>query len=243
MSGYGSFSEFYDRLMGRVDYEARCDYLLAVMAHHGLSPKSLIDLGCGSGRMTRLLASKEVDMIGVDLSPEMLSVAMSETECDSGILWVCQDLRELDLYGTSNGAVSTYDCLNHLTEPGDLHRFFERLYYFLDPDGLLVFDLNTPYKHERVLGNNTFVYDTPDVYCVWQNQTEGLTTHMTLDLFVPRGGNYARTTEQIRERAYTKQEIEQAACGKFTLLAVYDDMTFEQPKEQSQRLIYVMKKQ
>ncbi|MBR4868997.1 MAG: class I SAM-dependent methyltransferase [Clostridia bacterium] len=243
MSGYGTFSSFYDRLMGRVDYESRCDYLLAVFARHGLTPKSLIDLGCGGGRMTRLLANKGFDMIGVDASAEMLSIAMSETPCNSGILWVCQDLRELDLYGTSNGAVSTYDCLNHLTEQGDLRRFFERLYFFLDPGGLLVFDANTPYKHEQVLGNNTFVYDTPDVYCVWQNQTEDAVTRMTVDLFAPQGEGYVRTTEQITERAYSIGEMEQAACGKFTLLAVYDDMTFEQPKEQSQRLIYVMKKQ
>ena len=243
MSGYGRFAEFYDRLMGRVDYEARCDYLLGVFARHGVTPASLIDLGCGGGRMTRLLANKGVDMIGVDASAEMLSVAMSETPMSSGILWVCQDLRELDLYGTSNGAVSTYDCINHLTGDGDLRRFFERLYFFLDPDGLLVFDANTPYKHQQVLGNNTFVYDTLEVYCVWQNQTQGFTTRMTLDLFAPQGEGYIRTAEQITERAYTTSEIEIAAKGKFTLLAVYDDMTFEQPKEQSQRLIYVMKKQ
>ncbi|MBR6549057.1 MAG: class I SAM-dependent methyltransferase [Clostridia bacterium] len=159
------------------------------------------------------------------------------------VLFLCQDMRQLDLYGTVDTAVCMLDSLSHILHTEDLREIFRRLGLFIAPDGLLLFDVNTPYKHERVLGNNTFVYDTPDVYCVWQNQTEGLTTHMTLDLFVPRGGNYARTTEQIRERAYTKQEIEQAACGKFTLLAVYDDMTFEQPKEQSQRLIYVMKKQ
>lgn len=243
MSGYGTLSEFYDRLMGRVDYEARCDYLLQVMAHHGLTPNSLIDLGCGTGRMTRLLAAKGVDMIGVDLSPEMLSTAMSETPADSGILWVCQDLRELDLYGTSSGGVSTYDCLNHLTGEGDLQRFFARVYYFLDPDGLLVFDLNTPYKHTQVLGNNTFVYDTKEVYCVWQNQTEGYTTHMTLDLFVPQKEGYDRLGDHICERAYTTDEVEKAARGKFTLLAVYDDMTLDSPKEDSHRLIYVMKKQ
>ncbi len=243
MSGYGNFATYYDRLMGRVDYEERGDYLLQVFARHNMTPDSLIDLGCGSGRMTRLLADKGVDMIGVDVSAEMLSIAMTETPPDSGILWVCQDLRELDLYGTSNGAVSTYDCVNHLTGDGDLRRFFERLYFFLDPDGLLVFDANTPYKHQQVLGNNTFVYDTPDVYCVWQNQTEDLTTRMTVDLFVPKGNGYARLTEHICERAYTTQEIATAARGKFTLVAVYDDLTFDQPKDDSQRLIYVMKKQ
>ncbi len=243
MSGYGNFSEFYDRLMGRVDYESRCDYLLRVMNHHGLAPQNLIDLGCGTGRMTRLLAAKGVDMIGVDASAEMLSVAMSETAMNSGILWVCQDLRDLDLYGTANGAISTYDCLNHLTGDGDLQRFFERLYFFLDPNGLLVFDANTPYKHKQVLGNNTFVYDTPQVYCVWQNQTESLTTRMTLDLFVPQTEGYRRQTEHICERAYTTSEIVKAAKSKFALLAVYDDMTLDEPKPNSERLIYVMKKQ
>ena len=124
MSGYGEFSAVYDRLMQRQDYEARGDYLLQVFAAHGSTPKSLIDLGCGGGRMTRLLAERGVDMIGVDASPRMLSIATAKTPADSGILWVCQDLRELDLYGTSEGAVSTYDCLNHLTGEGDLRRFF-----------------------------------------------------------------------------------------------------------------------
>ena len=243
MSGYGKFSHYYHRLMGRVDYESRCDYLLQVMHHHGLTPQSLIDLGCGTGRMTRLLAQKGVDMIGVDLSAEMLSIAMTETPPDSGILWVCQDLRELDLYGTSSGAVSTYDCLNHLTGDGDLRRFFQRLYYFLDPDGLLVFDVNTPYKHQKVLADHTFVYDTPDVYCVWQNQTEERTTQMTLDLFVSEDEGYIRYTERFSERAYTTEEITRAAEGRFTLTAIYDDLTFDEPKADSERLIYVMKKQ
>ncbi len=243
MSGYGTFSAFYDRLMGRVDYESRCDYLWQVLEHHGLTPQSLIDLGCGSGRMTRLLAAKGADMIGVDCSAEMLSIAMRETPPGNGILWVRQDLRRLDLYGTSNGAVSTYDCVNHLTGEGDLRRFFERLYFFLDPNGLLVFDANTPYKHQQILGDNTFVYDTPEVYCVWQNQTQALTTRMTLDLFVPKGETYARSTESFCERAYTTAELETAAKGRFSLLAVYDDLTFHQPQDHSQRLIYVMKKQ
>jgi len=244
MNGYQTLSRFYDGLMGRLDYEQRGEYLLEVLAAHGTSPQSMIDLGCGTGRMTRIFARKGVDMIGVDGSSQMLSMAMAETPADSGILWVCQDLRQLDLYGTSDAAVSTYDCLNHLVGEGDLQRFFERLYYFLNPNGLVVFDVNTPYKHREVLGDHTFVYDTPQVYCVWQNHTEELITHMTLNLFVPRdGGGYTRSTETICERAYTTQQIVQAAGDRFRLLAVYDDMTFHQPKDDSQRLIYVMKKQ
>jgi SAM-dependent methyltransferase len=243
MSGYGDFSAVYDRLMQREDYETRGDYLLQVFAAHGAHPKSLIDLGCGGGRMTRLLADRGVDMIGVDGSPQMLSIATAETPVNSGILWVCQDLRELDLYGTCEGAISTYDCLNHLTGDGDLRRFFRRLYFFLDPGALLVFDANTPYKHTTVLGDNTFVYDTPDVYCVWQNHTENLTTRITLDLFIPQEEGYLRVGEQFSERGYTTEEIEQAAAGKFALQAVYDDLTFAQPRADSQRLIYVMKKQ
>jgi SAM-dependent methyltransferase len=243
MNGYGDFAAFYDRLMGRVDYEARGEYLLKVFEKHGASPQSLIDLGCGTGRMTRILADKGVDMIGVDLSPQMLSVAMSETPLDSGILWVCQDLRELDLYGTSNGAVSTFDCINHMTEDGDLQRFFHRLYFFLDPDALLVFDCNSPYKHREVLGNHTFVYDTPSVYCVWQNETQGLKTRISLDFFVPKGDAFVRQKEQFSERGYELDEIVEAAQGKFSLVAVYDDLTFTSPKPDSQRLIYVMKKQ
>ncbi|MBR3844343.1 MAG: class I SAM-dependent methyltransferase, partial [Clostridia bacterium] len=149
MSGYKTFAGFYDTLMNRVDYEKRGDYLLSVFKKYGQDPACLLDLACGSGRLTRFLALQGKEMVGVDASCEMLSVAREETPADTDILWVCQDLRELDLYGTAQGAVSTFDSLNHITGQGELKDFFTRLRYFLEPGNLFVFDVNTPYKHQH----------------------------------------------------------------------------------------------
>lgn len=245
MSGYGRFSHFYPLLMGQVDYEQRADYLASVFRRYGQQPGCLLDIGCGTGRMTRLLAAKGYEMVGIDASAEMLSLAREQTPAQTEILWICQDIRELDLYGTAQGGVSTFDCLNHLTGDGDLKDFFGRLRYFLEPGNLFVFDVNTPYKHQTLLGDHTFVYDTPEVYCVWQNQTdrETLATTMTLDLFVPRESGYERFTEQVKERGYTRSQIERAAAPWFSVVDVFHDMTFDPPQEDSERVIYVMKKQ
>ncbi len=242
MSGYHTFAWVYDTLMGRVDYEKRGDYLLSVFEKYGQDPPCLLDLGCGTGRMTRLLANKGKEMVGVDGSPEMLAKAREETPADVDILWVCQDLRELDLYGTAQGAISTFDTLNHITGQGELKDFFGRLRYFLEPGNLFVFDVNTPYKHENILGNHTFVYDTHDVYCVWQNQTQERLTKISLDLFIPQNGAYTRTTETFEERGYTLEELQKAASPWFEPVDVFEDLTFDPPREDGQRMICVMKK-
>ena len=242
MNGYQIFAEFYNTLMGRVNYEQRGDYLLSVFQKYGQNPPCLLDLGCGTGIMTRYLASKGKDMVGVDISAEMLAVAREETPANANILWICQDLTCLDLYGTAQGAVSTFDTLNHLTGNGELKDFFGRLRYFLEPGNLFVFDVNTPYKHQCVLGNNTFVYDTPKVYCVWQNQTENLTTKITLDFFVPSFEGYTRYTEGFFERGYTLEELKKAASPWFTLEDVFEDGTFSPPASESERILCVMKK-
>ncbi len=242
MSGYQKFAQVYSTLMGRENYEKRGEYLLSVFEKYGQNPRCLLDLGCGSGRLTRYLAAKGKEMVGVDSSHEMLSIAREQTPKDADILWVCQDLRELDLYGTAQGAVSTFDTLNHIVGDGQLKDFFGRLRYFLEPGNLFVFDVNTPYKHREVLGNNTFVYDTPRVYCVWQNQTQNSTTKITLDWFEPQGETYTRTTETFMERAYSLEELQKAAKPWFQLVDVFEDCTFDSPTSASERVICVMKK-
>ena len=242
MSGYHTFAEFYDTLMGRVDYEQRGEYLLSVFEKYGQNPPCLLDLGCGTGRMTRYLANKGKEMVGIDRSPEMLAAAKEETPETADILWICQDLRELDLYGTAQGAISTFDTLNHIVGNGELKDFFGRLRYFLEPGNLFVFDLNTPYKHTHVLGNHTFVYDTPSVYCVWQNQTQDTMTNITLDFFVPGETGYTRATERFAERAYTVEELQKAAKPWFSLVDVFADGTFDPVGDTTQRMICVMQK-
>ncbi len=242
MNGYSAFAEFYDTLMGRVNYEKRGEYLLSVFEKYGQNPPCLLDLGCGTGRMTRFLWGKGKEMVGVDRSAEMLAVAKEETDSNADILWICQDLRELDLYGTAQGAIATLDTVNHIVGNGELKDFFGRLRYFLEPGNLFVFDVNSPYKHSEILGNHTFVYDTPGVYCVWQNQTENCVTQISLDFFIPKEQGYTRVTERFSERAYTVEELQKAASPWFELVDVFEDGTFTPPTHISERWICVMKK-
>lgn len=242
MGSYQDFAKVYDALMGSVNYQKRGEYLLSVFEKYGQNPPCLLDLGCGTGTLTRFLAQNGKEMVGVDASSEMLAVARENTPAGADILWICQDLRELDLYGTAQGAVSTLDTLNHITGDGELKDFFGRLRYFLEPGNLFVLDMNTPYKHREILGNNTFVYDTPNVYCVWQNQTENLTTKITLDLFVKQGEGYTRKTESFFERGYSLEELKKAAKPWFELTDVFEDLTFDPPTQESQRMICVLKK-
>lgn len=244
MSGYAVLAEFYDRLMGETDYEGRASYLLQVMAYHGLShPEMLLDLACGSGNLTVVLAEMGIDMIGVDGSGDMLAKAQMKPQTfENPILYLQQDMRELDLYGTVNGAVCGLDGLNHLLSTADIKKVLQRLRLFIEPGGLFVFDANTVYKHREVLANNAFVFEEEDFMCVWQNRLLPRTCEvdMQLDFFVDNGESYDRYTDEVRERAYSvstwKRMLQE--CG-FDLLAVYGDMTMDPPSDDEERIVLV----
>ena len=160
MSLYGQFAEVYDLLTSDIDYKARAQGFDRLILAHGGFHGILLDLGCGTGTLTEELAALGYDAIGVDNSPDMLWKAQ-EKKMASGrdITYICQEMTELDLYGTIDAVVSALDSLNHLTDYGDFCAAIARAALFLHPDGVFVFDLNTPYKHQKILANNTFVYD------------------------------------------------------------------------------------
>lgn len=235
MTGYSAFAAFYDRLTTDVGYAQRADYLLSLFARHGREkPALLLDLACGSGSLSLELAARGVDVIGVDASEDMLAAAMDKAvQAGRSLLFLEQDMRQLDLYGTVEGAVCVLDSLNHLTATADLAEVFRRLGLFIEPGGLLLFDANTPYKHREVLGDNAFVYEQEDFLCVWRNRFIPRTceVEMLLDFFVEEGdGTYSRLTDAVRERAYTlptwKRLLQEAG---FETVGVYEDMTYQPP--------------
>jgi ubiquinone/menaquinone biosynthesis C-methylase UbiE len=241
MSGYRSFSRFYDNLTFNVDYEKRADYIQSVLSLYGHDAGLTLDLACGTGSLTLAMKRRGVDIFGVDGSREMLSEAMAKA-CDAGesILYLCQPMERLDLYGTIDTCICTLDSLNHITDPAVLQRVFDRVGLFMNPGGMFVFDVNTVYKHQKILADNTFVYDTDDVYCVWQNSLEeNNIVKIELDLFERDGEAYCRTCESFCERAYEIDELKQmlAAAG-FETLAVYHDMTTEPLHEDSDRAVF-----
>lgn len=244
MGGYGVFAEFYDRLTTDVAYGSWADYLLSLFEKHGRGrPETLLDLACGSGSLSLELASRGVDVIGVDGSEDMLSLAMAKAaRGDLELMFLEQDMRELDLFGAVSGAVCLLDSLNHITNTAGLAEVFRRLGLFIEPGGLLVFDANTPYKHREILGDNAFVFEEEDFLCVWRNRFIGRTceVEMTLDFFVEEGGLYERMTDVVRERAYSLSTWERLLKeADFELLAVYGERTEEPPTEDCQRWVLV----
>lgn len=243
---YSEFAEFYDTLMSDADYKARTDYLLSLFKRFDRKPTLLLDLACGTGGFSNQLSAHGISVIGVDISPEMLSVArQTSAEMGQDVLYLCQDASQLDLYGTVDGAVCCLDSLNHITDYNAFSKAISRVSLFLEPNRLFIFDLNTLYKHECVLGNNTIVKENEGVYCVWQNEYDNAThtTDITLDFFAEEDGVYYRTCEQFSERAYTKEEISSAIeRAGLKILACFEEMTEHAPRDNTQRAVYVTRK-
>ena len=242
MSGYGNFASVYDRLITGVDYRQIGEYFDACIRKAGGRKGILLDLGCGTGSLSMVMDELGYDVIGVDGSYEMLGEAMEKrAEAGRDILYLAQDMTELDLFGTVGAVVSSLDSLNHLTRYADFDRAVGRAALFLEPGGVMAFDVNTPYKHRQVLADNTFVYDTDEVYCVWQNTADGDLTRMDLDLFVRQeDGAYIRMEDHFSERAYSREEIEASLIRHgMEITGVYDAWTFGPPKPDSERLVFV----
>ena len=244
MSGYGSFSEFYDGLMEDAEYEKRCEYILELFQRHNHQPGITLDLACGTGELTVLLAEKGIDVFGIDASGEMLSQAMQKSaEKGLNILFLRQKMQNIDLYGTINTCICTLDSINHLTDEKDVAKTFDKVGLFMDKDGLFVFDVNTVYKHRNVLADNTFVFENEKVFCVWQNSLkDNDVVEIDLDFFCEENGVYYRSGESFCERAYSDGQIRKMlAEAGFELEAVYNDMSFDSPSETAERLVYVAK--
>lgn len=245
---YGVFSEFYDALTANVSYDTVSQVLSSLLTRYGKSRGLLLDLACGTGSVSVRLAKKGYEVIGVDLSPEMLSEAQNKAySAGQNILFLCQDMTKLDLYGTVDAAVCTLDGLCHLPDEESVFAALQKVSLFMNPGGVFLFDVNSVYKHRAVLGNNTFVYDTDDVYCVWQNTllSDGVTVQMDLDFFEPvsDAGDYVRQSERFTERAYPRETLE-AMLKKagFTVLDVFDGYSEKPAHDTSERLLFAVRK-
>ncbi len=243
---YNNFALFYDALTTNVNYKKRTDYLCKIFKKHDSLPTLLLDVACGTGSFSVEFAKKGVDVIGADISDTMLSVARQKAlEQNLNILFLNQSAADLELYGTVNGAVCCLDSINHITDYSELCQSFAKISLFLEPGRLFVFDVNSLYKHSTVLANNTFIYETDNLFCSWQNKfiKQKNSTQITLDFFYNNGQNYNRFTEIFFERAYTGAQIEKALKkAGLKIEAIYGENTFVSPKNESERIIYVTRK-
>ena len=212
MNSYEFLAGCYDEFTYDVDYTAWADYIEKHFRRHGLPGKTVLDLACGTGSLTRELALRGYEMIGVDLSPEMLSEA-AEKNRDVGEvppMFLCQPMEKLDLYGTIDACVCCLDSVNYVTDPRKLQKAFERVHLFLMPGGLFLFDVNTPEKLEGLDGQ-VFLDETEDAYCVWRAEYSRRSRICSyfMDIFQldPESGLWDRGEELHRERAYTIPEL------------------------------------
>lgn len=244
LDAYTVFAEVYDQFMEEVPYEEWRDFLVSVMKEHGIDDGLVLDLGCGTGTLTTLLAKAGYDMIGVDLSEDMLERAFEKRQQEGlDILYLCQDMCAFELYGTVRAVVCACDSLNYLTGPEDLKKTFQLVNNYLDPGGLFLFDLNTPYKYRELLSDNVFADNSEQGSFIWENHfdEEEQINEYALTLYLQEEHDkYQRFEEYHYQRAYTRETVERLlAEAGLQLLAVYDNYKKEAPSEDCERLCFV----
>ena len=245
MEAYTGFAKVYDEFMDNVSYDEWGLFIHETLLKAEISEGILLDLGCGTGSMTEILAGYGYDMIGVDGSAEMLEIAEGKRRSQGikDILYLCQDMREFELYGTVRAVVSVCDSLNYILNPDELLTVFKLVNNYLDPGGLLFFDFNTEYKYKEVLGEQTIAENREDASFIWENyyDEEERINEYALTLFVKdTDGRFLRHQEEHYQRAYTLEEIKdiiKAAGMEF--LTAYDDYSYAPAHAYSERICVV----
>ncbi len=239
---YGSFASVYDLFMDNIPYEEWGDYVTGLLKEYGVENGLVLELGCGTGKLTRLLAGRGYDMIGVDLSGEMLELAMAQNE-DGRILYLQQDMREFELYGTVRAIVSICDSMNYLTEYEELVQVLRLANNYLDPGGVFIFDMNTPYKYREVLGEQTIAENREEGSFIWENyfDEEQEINEYDLTLFIrEEDGRYRKYEETHFQRAYDNETVKRAVEeAGMELAAIYEACGRKAPGENSERIYFV----
>ncbi len=243
---YNKFAYIYDNLMNDINYDQWVDYYFKIFRRYGLEPQLGLDLGCGTGNMTCKLAERGMDMTGIDSSYDMLSVASSKLIDSGDILYLNQSMTDFELYGTVDFVVSALDSINYITDKRDIVKVFRLVNNYLNPGGLFVFDINTRHKLENTLGNNIFIIENDSVFCSWQNEYDKKRSvcDFYLTFFCKQGNKYDRFDEHHAERAYSIDEISNLAeRAGMKVLKIYDNLSFESPKYDSERVFFVLQEQ
>jgi SAM-dependent methyltransferase len=230
-----------------VEYSRWADYIEEIFRRYAVKPELVLDLACGTGSLTLELDKRGYDMIGIDISPEMLNRAVEKADLSEvSPLWICQDMRSFELYGTVDIIVCTMDSLNYILDMNDMRDIFRLCGNYINPGGLFIFDLNTPYKFEHVFADNLFYEIRDDVAYLWQNRYDpgNKICDFDLTIFVRETGDiYKRLEERQKQRAWSYEEIRSAICGSGLELAdVFNALTFEKPSQTTERCFYIGKK-
>jgi len=239
---YTGFAYLYDKLI-KQDYSQWANYIEAVFLRYGKGISLVLDLACGTGNLTALLAKKGYDMIGLDKSSDMLSMA-AQKKGNLPICYTCQDMTDFELYGTVDAVICTLDSINYVTNTAKLKKTFKLIKNYLNPGGLLIFDINSEYKIANLLKNNTFVSDTGKIFYSWENVYNPKTKICTykLTFFIKNGEKYYRINELQKQRAYDLDTINKMlADANLSVLGCFDGLTFNKPSKKSERQMFICK--
>lgn len=240
---YSGFARVYDLFMDNTPYDEWGSFLRQVLSQEGIESGLLLDLGCGTGKLTEYLAKSGYDMIGIDSSTEMLEIAMErKEESNSEILYLLQDMCEFELYGTVRAVISTCDCVNYILEESDLAEVFRLVNNYLDPSGVFIFDFNTQYKYEKILGDSTIAENREEGSFIWENYyyDEEQVNEYKLTLFIKEDEVFRKYEEMHYQKAYTLEKIKELLTqAGLSFVTAYDDYTHQPVTKESERICVV----
>ena len=245
MDAYHALAVSYDRLTDDVDYRQTVEFYQQILNREGCRPRTAVDLACGTGSVTLLLAQEGIRIIGVDLSEEMLCVAQQKAqELENPPLFVCQDLSRLRLPRGVDLAVCALDSLDYILDPKDCAEAIRRVYQVLNPGGIFIFDVNTPEKL-RAMDGQVFLDEDDEVYCVWRGSFDEDTNICSygMDLFQRSGDIWHRSFEEHCEYAYSQEQLHGfLKDAGFQNIRIYADRRFESPQPGEQRIYFSARK-
>ena len=244
-NSYRDFAPLYDALTFDVDYTKIIEFIHGLLKKNGLESGLVLDLACGTGTLTLALSDRGYEMLGADLSEDMLSVARQKNGAEK-ILFLNQPMDEFELYGTVDAIVCVLDSINYLTDKEALFKTFRLCANYLNPGGLLIFDVNSEYKFNFILGNQTYTYETDDIFYSWENEfdPDSRLCDLYLTFFcLEDSGLYRRIDEMHTQRAYSHEELTEAlSAAGLSLLNTYDNYSFDAPCSTTERIVYEVKK-
>ncbi len=245
MSSYNTFAYFYDALTQNVEYETRSNYIYSFFNVNNIKSGTVLDLACGTGSMSLPFMEKGYNIVGIDCSEQMLEIASNKfSQKGNDFSLLKAEMQNFRLESRIDACICCLDSINHLNNISDVQKTFENVYASLKENGLFVFDVNTVYKHNNILSDNTFVFDEEDFYLVWDNETvNDRAVRILLDIFVYNGSSYDRFSEEFKETAYTVDELIKLLINSgFKDINVYDELSLNAPKENSERIYFVCKR-
>ncbi len=241
MNYFSTIYKFYDMYNG-ADFKGYYNFYKNAIQKHGIPTEIILDLGCGTGELSKIL-SKDFQVIGVDISSEMLSIASSK--CRNKVLLLNQDMRELELYGTIQSCISFCDCFNYMENKTDLEKAFKRVALFTESGGIFVFDASTKYRFENILNGKAFVNEGNEGIFIHRGKysKKSKCLNMDITIFHKNGTSYKRYDESQKEYYYSDKDfVRIAEKSGFELCGIYGDFNFTEASDTDEKHYYIFRR-